>query len=173
MSKASMSFANSMYSQDNLVHSFSFDLNSRLADNLSNQFLATFSKLDDIRGSTSAEFPFIDILKDEQAYMSLGYELFTWNNGVHNNVLNIKDELTYYMGNHRVLGGIAYEYMMADNAYMRNGTGYYRYLSLDDFLSGATPEIVNLTYGYDGESNPAARVRTNKIGLYAQDDWEV
>jgi hypothetical protein len=171
MSQASMSFANSMYSQDNLVHSFSFDLNSRLSNNLSNQFLATFSKLDDIRGSSSSEFPFIDILKDGQAYMSLGYELFTWNNGVHNNVLNIKDELTYYMGNHKIVGGIAYEYKMADNAYMRNGTGYYRYSSLDDFLTGATPEVVNLTYGYDGEANPAARVRSNKLGVYVQDDW--
>jgi hypothetical protein len=171
MSKASMSFANSMYSQDNLVHSFSLDLNSRLSDNISNQFLATFSKLDDIRGSNSAEFPFIDILKDNQSYMSLGYELFTWNNGVHNDVLNIKDELTYYLGNHKVVGGIAYEYKMADNAYMRNGTGYYRYTSLDDFLNGGTPEIVALTYGYDGETNPAARVRSNKIGVYAQDDW--
>jgi len=171
MSQASMSFANSMYSMDNLVHSYSFDLNSRLSNNLSNQFLATFSKLDDIRGTNSAEFPFIDILKDEQAYMSLGYELFTWNNGVHNNVLNIKDELTYYLGNHKVVGGIAYEYKMADNAYMRNGTGYYRYSSLDDFLNGGVPEIVNLTYGYDGETNPAARVRTNKIGVYGQDDW--
>jgi outer membrane receptor for ferrienterochelin and colicin len=171
MSKASMSFANSMYSQDNLVHSFSFDLNSRLSDNISNQFLATFSKLDDIRGSNSAEFPFIDILKDNQSYMSLGYELFTWNNGVHNDVLNIKDELTYYLGNHKVVGGIAYEYKMADNAYMRNGTGYYRYTSLDDFLNGGTPEIVALTYGYDGDTNPAARVRSNKIGVYAQDDW--
>ena len=150
MSQASMSFANSLYSQDNLVHSFSFDLNSRLSDNLSNQLLATFSKLDDIRGSTSSEFPFIDILKkdtegNDQAYMSLGYELFTWNNGVHNNVFNIKDELTYYMGNHKIVGGIAYEYKMADNAYMRNGTGYYRYSSLDDFLTGATPEVVALT----------------------------
>ena len=173
MSQASMSFANSMYSQDNLVHSFSFDLNSRLSDNLSNQFLATYSKLDDLRGSPSTEFPFIDILKEGQAYMSLGYELFTWNNGVHNNVVNIKDELTYYMGNHKVVGGIAYEYKMADNAYMRSGTGYYRYTSLDDFLNGGTPEVVNLTYGYDGESNPAARVRSNKIGLYGQDDWSV
>ena len=86
MSQASMAFANSMYSLENLVHSFSFDLNSRLSENLSNQFLATFSKLDDIRGTNSTEFPFIDILKDGQAYMSLGYELFTWNNGVHNNV---------------------------------------------------------------------------------------
>ncbi len=56
---------------------------------------------------------------------------------------------------------------------MRNGTGYYRYTSLDDFLNEGTPEIVNLTYGYDGESNPAARIRTNKIGVYGQDDWSV
>lgn len=173
MSQASMSFANSMYSMNNLVHSFSVDLNSRLTDNLSNQFLATFSKLDDVRGTNSDEFPFIDILKDGQAYMSLGYELFTWNNAVHNDVLNIKDELSYYIGNHKIVGGIAYEYKMADNAYMRNGTGYYRYTSLNDFLTGAAPEIVNLTYGYDGETNPAARVRTNKIGVYAQDDWSV
>jgi len=173
MSQASMSYANSMYSMDNLVHSFSFDLNSRLSENISNQLLATFSKLDDVRGTNSAPFPFIDILKDDQAYLSLGYELFTWNNGVHNNVWNIKDEMTFYLGNHKIIGGIAYEYKMADNSYMRNGTGYYRYRSLDDFLNERTPEIVNLTYGYDGESNPAARVRTNKIGVYGQDDWSV
>lgn len=173
MSQESMSYANSMYSMENLVHSVSFDLNSRLSNNLSNQFLATFSKLDDIRGTNSEPFPFIDILKDDQAYLSLGYELFTWNNGVHNDVLNIKDEVTYYLGNHKIVGGIAYEYKMADNAYMRNGTGYYRYRSLDDFLTGATPEIVNLTYGYDGEKNPAARVRTNTIGIYGQDDWSI
>ncbi|MDD4605799.1 MAG: TonB-dependent receptor [Dysgonamonadaceae bacterium] len=178
MSKASMSFANSMYSQDNLVHSYSFDLNSRLSDNLSNQFLATFSKLDDMRGSPSSPFPFIDILKkdeenNDQAYMSLGYELFTWNNGVHNDVFNIKDELIYYLGNHKIIGGISYEYKMADNSYMRNGTGYYRYRSLDDFLEERTPEVVSLTYGYDGELNPAARVRSSTIGVYGQDDWSI
>ncbi len=173
MSQASMSYANSMYSMNNLVNSYSLDLNSRFSNNLSNQFLATFSKLDDLRGSNSTPFPFIDILKDGQAYLSLGYELFTWNNAVHNNVWNVKDELIWYAGNHKVVGGIAYEYKMADNAYMRNGTGYYRYTSLDDFLNGATPEIVNLTYGYDGELNPAARVRTNTIGVYGQDDWNV
>ena len=173
LSKASMAYANSMYSLDNLVHSFSFDLNSRLSENLSNQLLATYSKLDDVRGTKSSEFPFIDILKDGQAYLSLGYELFTWNNAVHNNVWNVKDELTYYLGNHKIIGGLAYEYKMADNSYMRNGTGYYRYTSLDDFMNGGTPEIVNLTYGYDGEKAPAARVRTNKYSLYAQDEWSL
>ncbi len=172
-SKSSMAFANSMYAQDHLVHSFSFDLNSRLSDNLSNQFLATFSKLDQVRSSNSEDFPFIDILKDNQNYIATGYELFTWNNAVHNTVWNIKDDITYYMGAHKITGGVSYEYQMADNAYMRNGTGYYRYTSLEEFLTGAAPEVVCLTYGYDGEANPAARVRYSKVGLYGQDEWKV
>ncbi len=174
-SKYGMAYANSMYSMDNTVNTVSLDLNSRLSDNLSNQFLATFSKLDDMRGTNSTDFPFIDIRKDDGTsvlpYIALGYELFTWNNGVHNTHISVKDDLTYYMGNHKITGGINYEYQMADNSYMRNGTGYYRYRSLEDFYNGAVPEVVCLTYGYDGEANPAARVRFHKAGLYAQDEW--
>ncbi len=182
----SMSFANSMYSQDNLVNTWSLDLNSRLSDKLSNQFLATYSQLDDVRGTNSSDFPFIDIMDagkkspdgsvdtdGSTTYMALGYELFTWNNGVHNNVITAKDDLTYYNGNHKAMFGLSYEYQMADNSYMRNGTGYYRYNSLDDFINQAAPSIVCLTYGYDGEANPAARVRFNKLGVYAQDEWSV
>ncbi len=175
MSQYSMSFANSMYSMNNLVSTWSLDLNSRLTDNLSNQFLATFSKLDDVRGTNSDEFPFIDILDDTQSnnYMALGYELFTWNNAVHNTIANVKDDLTWYKGAHKVTAGISYEYQMADNQYMRNGTGYYRYRTVDDFLNGAAPEVVCLTYGYDGEQYPAARVQFHKAGIYAQDDWNI
>ena len=173
-SQYSMSFANSMYAIDNSVHSVSIDLNSRITDNLSNQFLATFSKLDDTRSTGSSEFPFIDILDGSgQNYMALGYELFSWNNAVHNTIANVRDDLTWYLGNHKVTGGLRYEYQMADNAYMRNGTGYYRYSSLDDFINGAAPEIVNLTYGYNGEKNPAARVRFSQASIYAQDEWSV
>lgn len=173
-SQYSMSFANSMYAIDNSVHSISLDLNSRITDNLSNQFLATFSKLDDTRSTGSSEFPFIDILDGSgQNYMALGYELFSWNNAVHNTIANVRDDLTWYLGNHKVTGGLRYEYQMADNAYMRNGTGYYRYSSLDDFLNGDAPEIVNLTYGYNGEKNPAARVRFSQASIYAQDEWSV
>ena len=171
----SMPFANSMYSMNNLVHSATLDLNSRITNNLSNQFLATFSKLDDVRGSNSSEFPFIDIhdgTNTTTQYMALGYELFTWNNAVHNTVFNIKDDITYYNGNHKFMAGISYEYQMADNQYMRNGTGYYRYRSVDDFINGATPEVVCLTYGYDGETAPAARVRFHKLGIYGQEEWD-
>ena len=176
-SQYGMAYANSLYSMDNLVSTISLDLNSRLSENLSNQFLATYSKLDDMRGTNSEDFPFIDIRNDDGSavlpYIALGYELFTWNNGVHNTNINIKDDLTYYAGNHKFTAGVNYEYQMADNSYMRNGTGYYRYRSLDDFFNGAAPEVVCLTYGYDGEANPAARVRFHKAGVYGQDEWNV
>ena len=173
MSVQSMSYANSMYSQDNLVHSFSLDFNSRFSEKVSNQFLATFSKLDDVRGSKSDEFPFIDITKDGDNYLALGYELFTWNNGVHNTIWNLKDDVTIYLGKHKVTAGASYENQMADNIYMRNGTGYYRYNSIEDFINGGIPEVVCLTYGYNGESAPAARVRFHKAGIYAQDEWTI
>ena len=183
MSQYSMAYANTMYSMQNLVNTWSLDLNSRLADNVSNQFLATFSKLDDVRGSNSDEFPHIDITKDGNNYIALGYELFTWNNAVHNTVANVKDDVTWYLGAHKVMGGVSFEYQMADNQYMRNGSGYYRYdwedgMSVEQ-LFASTPEVVCLTYGYDktGDGNPefapAARVQFYKAGIYGQDEWSV
>jgi len=179
-SKYGMVYANSMYEMNNYVHSASLDLNSRLTDNLSNQLLVTLSKLDDVRktpldGTKSQNMPFIDIRKDDGSavlpYISLGYELFSWKNAVHNTHVSVKDDVTYYAGNHKITAGLSYEYQMADNLYMRNGRGYYRYRSLEDFYAKAAPEIVCLTYGYNGEQNPAVRVTFHKAGLYAQDEW--
>ena len=172
------SYANSMYSMNNKANTFSLDLNSRLSNNLSNELLVTYSDLSDLRGSTSKPFPFIDILNgDDYAagslmpYISAGYELFTWKNAVHNQVLTAKDDIILYLGAHKIMGGVSYDYQLADNAYMRNGTGYYRYKSLDDFLNKKAPETVALTYGYDGNQDPASRVRFHKVAAYAQDEW--
>ena len=183
LSQYSMAFANSMYSMDNKISTVSVDLNSRFGNNISNQLLVTYSDIEDIRGSNSSKFPFIDIMNGYstaadgtvtqtlEPYMSLGYELFTWNNGVKNKVTTVNDNFTYYLGAHKLTAGISYEHQLANNAYMRNGTGYYRYRSLDDFLSGAAPESVALTYGYDGEKSPAAQVTFNQLGLYIQDEF--
>jgi len=168
------SYANSMYSMLNNANTFSFDLNSRFSNVLSNQLLVTYSDLSDLRGTNSAEFPFVDILDgtgDIMPYISLGYELFTWKNAVHNKVFSAKDDVTYFMGDHKFMAGLGYDWQLADNAYMRNGTGYYRYNSVEDFLNQAAPETVALTYGYGGDQDPASRVRFHKLAAYAQDEW--
>ena len=200
-SKYSMAFANSMYSMDNKVNTVSVDLNSHFGSNLSNQLLFTYSDIQDVRGSNSAPFPFVDIMAGYQEgnfevldndgnniaydfggynvqqtlepYMSLGYELFTWNNKVQNKVTTITDNFTAYLGAHKLTAGINFEHQLANNSYMRNGTGYYRYRSLDDFLNERAPEAVALQYGYNGETNPTAQVTFNQIGVYVQDEWNV
>ena len=178
----SMAFANNMYSDRNDVQTFSLDYNARFSDKVSNQFLATYTDIYDGRGSTSTPFPHVDIIKQDdsgnwQPYMSLGYELFTWNNGVHNKILTIKDDVTMTFGNHKLIAGISYEHQMANNAYMRNGTNYYRYAwtneaSIIDVLNG-TPESFATCYGWGGNLNPTAQVTFNQIGLYLQDEWNV
>jgi hypothetical protein len=174
ISSNSMSFNNSTYKTNYKVMTFSLDFNSRLTDNLSNQLLLTYSKIDQQRESNSSSFPFIDILDGNgTAYISLGYEPFTWNNAVNNKVFNVKDDVTWYLGNHTVTGGLSYEYQMAENIYMKFGTGYYRYNSMDDFFNGAAPTVVALTYGYDGAFNPGCKVNFNQIGVYLQDDWRI
>ena len=177
----SMSFANSMYSQDNKVSSVSADLNSRFSYKISNQLLFTYTDIEDMRGTNSSPFPFIDILAGKDAegnqimepYMSAGYELFTYNNGVKNKITSVIDNFTYFAGDHKLTAGISFEHQLASNAYMRNGTGYYRYSSLDDFLNGAAPETFAWTYGYNGVSDPKAQVTFNQIGFYAQDEWNI
>ena len=185
LSQYSMSFANSMYSMDNKVSTVSADLNSRFGNKISNQLLFTYTNIDDVRGSNSSPFPFIDIMGGYETaadgtvtqsltpYMSLGYELFSYNNRVQNKITTITDNFTYYAGAHKITAGFSFEHQLANNSYMRGGTGYYRYRSLDDFLNGAAPETVGLAYGYNGEANPNAEVVFNQYGLYAQDEWNI
>ena len=177
----SMAFANSMYSMDNKVSSVSADLNSRFSDKISNQLLFTYTDIQDIRGSNSDVFPFIDIMAGKNAdgsqilepYMSAGYELFSYNNGVKNKIFSVTDNFTYFLGDHKLTAGISYEHQMANNSYMREGTGYYRYSSLEDFLNDEAPEAVALTYGYNGNSNPTGQVVFNQLGFYLQDEWSM
>ena len=175
-------FSNNMYSQRNDVMSFATELNSRFSTQVSNQFIFTYTDINDQRGSNSTPFPHIDIMsgyEDFEAtgnfipFTSLGYELFTYNNGVKNKVFNATDNVTYYTGNHKITAGVNWERQTASNSYMRNGTGYYRFASVEDFLAGNRPLSFALTVGNNGEANPRGEVTYNQFGVYAQDDWNI
>ena len=179
-SKESQPFANNMYSQQNDVWSVAGELNSRFSNAVSNRLIATYTNINDQRGSKSGAFPHIDIMTDGDystgnfiPYTSLGYELFTYNNGVKNTVLNVQDNLTFYLGAHTLTAGASYEHQMAHNSYMRNGTGYYRFASADDFLNGNLPLSFVYTYGNNGVASPAGRINYDQYGAYIQDEWKI
>ena len=178
VSKYGLLFSNAMYNLMNNLYTISADLNSRISNELSNQLLVTYSNIQDVRGSDSDFFPFVEILAGDlgedhatEPYMDFGYELFTHRNNVQNTILNIKDDITWYKGNHKVTAGASYEAQMALNTYMRNGTGSFRFASLSDFYAGNAPIEMAFDWGFDGDEYPSSRVRFNQFGLYAQDEW--
>jgi hypothetical protein len=190
VSQNSMTFENANYGFENTVRSITAELHSYFGPKLSNQFLATFSRIQDRRTSPGNQlFPFVDIwdgggtredgTKDpgNMNYMSFGTELFTFNNDVINNNYSIINNLTYIAGNHTVTAGAAFEIQNFGNSYTRMGTSYYRYASVEDFLTTGTPnEVVptmfGLTYPYEGQDT-YARVNFGLASLYAQDRFSV
>lgn len=175
VSENSMAFENGNYAFENIVRSFTAELNSNFNSRLSNKFLFTYSKIQDTRKSPSNKlFPFVDIWDgDNGNYMSFGTELFTHLNDVVNDNFTITNNLTYSLGKHSITGGAAYEVQKFGNSYVRMGTGYYRYNSVEDFLTTGTanevaPTMFGITYPYEGRDT-YARVNFGLASLYAQD----
>lgn len=189
----SIAFENSNYGFENTVRSITAELNSYFSAKVSNQFLATYSKIQDTRTTPGSEFPFVDIwdggdmvddgngnlVKDPGSmnYMSFGTELFSYNNDVVNDNLSFINNLTYTEGRHSFTVGAAFELQKFGNSFVRLGTSYYRYASVEDFLSTGTPNEVaptmfGLTYPYEGQDT-YARVNFGLASLYAQDKFAV
>ncbi|SOE20402.1 Carboxypeptidase regulatory-like domain-containing protein [Spirosomataceae bacterium TFI 002] len=174
VSQNSLTYENSNYGFKNLVNSVAAELNSTFSGKISNQFLATFTRVQDTRTSKSSPFPFVDIKKDGDSYMSFGYELFSFNNNVENNTFNIIDNISYYAGKHNILAGIAYENMYFANSFLRYGTSYYRFNSLEDFLTEKTPAAYAYTYSLQaGVPNPVAELTFGQGSAYIQDEYSV
>ncbi len=190
LSTNNMSFANSQYSFKDIVKSAALELNSNISGKFSNQLIATYTKIQATRSTPSTVFPFIDIIGDATKtgaaatyaggarfnYMSAGYETFSYNNDVKNNILNITDNFTYYAGNHSLTAGAAYEYQTVGNMFMPGSQSYYAYGSLQEFMTpGAHPITYSLTFsripGQDAVYS--AEMKIGQASVYVQDEWNV
>jgi hypothetical protein len=169
----SMAFSNANYNFTNYVRSYTAELNSRLSPVITNKLLASYTHIQDTRGSNSDLFPFVDIYKDGAQYMSFGYELFTFNNDVTNNTFNVTNNVTFNLGKHVVTGGVSFDHLYFLNSYLRYALGYYRYASMQDFMNNAPPTAYGLTYGYGGNDAPGAELTFGMGAVYAQDEFSV
>lgn len=169
-SQNSMSYQNSNYANTNELSSYAFELKSNFSNKFSNQFLATYTEANDPkRSSKSSIFPFIDIQKGGDNYIAAGYELFSFGNDVQNNTTTFNDNITYTSGKHIITAGAAYEKIYVKNYFIRYGTSYYRFSSVDDFLNNAAPNAFAITYPAPGR-NPFVELDFGQASLYAQDE---
>ncbi len=168
-----LSFANTDYSTVHTVNSYSLEWVSAISSNVSNQVLTTYTQARDTRSSPSTQFPFIDILDPQSGsptdnIMSLGYELFTYQNDVKQNTLTLYDNVTVRAGINNFTGGVSYQYLTFANGYFPYGTSYYRFASTQDFMSGNAPTVFGYTYPYQGQSGYST-VHYGLPGAYVQD----
>ena len=173
ISNQSLAFSNAFYGFKNTVRSITGELNSSFGNRISNKLLASYTYIQDTRTSPSSLFPFVDIWQGGDQYMSFGYELFSFNNNVVNKTLSITDNVTINLNHHTLTAGASFDRLFFLNSYIREGTSYYRYNSVDDFVNGADPVGFGVTYGYNGKDAPGADATFGLGAIYGQDEWKV
>jgi len=179
LSPVSWTFANSgVYAETSTLQTVALELNSRLNDRMSNQFIATFTSNDFYRTTGSDPFPSIEILggdidpSDRQYYIFAGFEPFSWQNGVDQTNFSLINNFTWQLDRHRITAGISYEYMFGDNSFLPMGRGVWRFASVSDFLNDAAP----VGFGFSTPPNNALRPNIastiGQLGIYAQTEWQ-
>jgi hypothetical protein len=175
-SSSAMAFSSTLYQQEDIVKSGSIELNSNFTSRISNQFLATFSKIQSDKTHSGATFPFIDIANSGRNYISVGNEPFNGNNNkVHNDVLTFTDNFSYFAGKHNLTAGISYEYQKVGNMFMRGSQGYYLFNTVADLVNNRAPLKFAQTYslipGQDAVFS--AQLKIGQLSGYIQDDINV
>jgi len=181
-SNSSYGFENSNYGFTDVVRSGTIELNSKLTGKMSNQLIASLTKIKDTRSFKGGVFPTIDFLNlaptdrlNNQNYMTVGMDPFTNNNDVVNDVYSIIDNYSYFAGKHNITAGISYEYQRVGNMFMPGSNSYYLYRSLNDFITNRPPVYYALTYSLvKGTNNPyASNMKLGQLGIYAQDEYQI
>jgi len=176
-SPSAMGFTSVLYQQVDIVRSGALELNSHFTNKISNQFLATFTKIQSDKAHSGATFPFIDILtnapSDKRNYISVGNEPFNGNNNkVHNNVMTITDNVSYYTGKNSFTAGVSYEYQKVGNMFMRGSQGYYVFADVNDFITNQAPlkyaQTYSLIKGQDAVFS--AQLKIGQLSAYVQDE---
>ncbi|MET0391925.1 MAG: carboxypeptidase regulatory-like domain-containing protein, partial [Chitinophagaceae bacterium] len=177
LSNRSLVFANSVYGFKHIVRSGTLELNSSYR-NMSNNLLVTVSRIRDTRITNSADFPFVEIFDGTTTphnYISFGYEPYSFNNDVINNIWNVTDNFNYYAGRHTLTAGISYEQQLVGNMFMPGAQSYYVYNSLNDFITQRAPLYFSYAYSMvpGKKAVYSAELRYGQAAFYAQDEIKV
>ena len=81
-----------------------------------------------------------------------------------------RQNLTYYAGKHTLTAGVAYEHMTFGNSFLRYGTSYYRFASMEDFMAGKAPTAFAYTYPI-GNNDTYASLTFGQASVYLQDEY--
>lgn len=199
-SQNSLPFRNGNYIINNNFNSFVAEVNSVMGK-YANNFVIGWTGFRDFRSSPGSVFPFVDIENGQnQNVTSFGYEPFSANNKLDQDVFQISNNFSIYLPRHTITIGTANEFYSFANGFMPNFYSRYRFRTYNEFFNSAPagtpipvltpdgsggftvstgtsdgsgrPSLFQYRYSaVDGVEVPLARMKAAQVGFYVQDEW--
>ena len=158
------------------TNSTALELNSRFSNKFSNNLVIGYTDVTDDRDPLGDPFPSVEI-RDGSGAIYFGSEAFSTANFLKQRVLTVSDNFEINVGKHNILIGTHNEFSYAKNVFVGRNYGYYRYNSLQDFLTDAKPNRYRLGYSLFGgsgdDSQGAAEFNVAQFGFYVQDNFKI
>lgn len=180
-----LQFFNSGYQINNKLETFVADLKSNFSNKISNKLQAAVSQFRDTRDPFSSPAPVMNIDKDGVRYIVAGHEPFSINNRLNQDVLQLTDNLNFYLGKHSVTLGSSFEKFQFDNSFNLTGYGFGlfgSYPSVDAFLGevkkGTVKKDIDAAqkaFSDNNAGNKWALAETNmgQFSAYVQDEVQL
>jgi len=184
----SINFANAGIFFPSETNFSTFEWNSRISNNLSNNLIVSYTKVKDDRNPIGGAFPRVSI-NDGPGSITFGSEAFSTGNILEQDVFTITDNFNITKGAHNITLGGNFEMYDIRNVFIRQNFGQYRFNSLADFntyfdndpTNDAIPSDYDYSYSLldpagttgDDATGAAAEFRYSQLGVYAQDEWSV
>ena len=184
----SLPFQNSGYRINNRLNSFALELNSR-GESFANRFFASYNRFRDNRDPFSEPFPTIQIDVGGVNYTTIGHEPFSIHNILDQDVLQITNNLSLFIGDEVVTVGATFEYFDFFNSFniFRHGVfflpdfldfiGGAQFFSLEDFYARTDPNDPDNFYDFRSVVTPNTDpfkgeiIEVAQLSLYAQDEF--
>ena len=173
-------FNNSNFDRVNTTHTLVGELNSRLADNMSNDLRVTAVLVDEVRSVPYAA-PTI-YTSGDNTILDIGTHYCSYINKVLTNTYTLTDNLYISLGKHNLTFGTHNEFYTFANAYRTYATGQYEFKTVADFFATdgmpGNNHFSAFKYNYadptvEGVDGPDwfAHTQAIQFGVYAQDEW--
>jgi hypothetical protein len=165
---------NSNYVFKDVTNSAVLQLKSTFGNDMSNELILGYTTIRDKRETPGAAFPFVRVsgISAVSADLNGGTENFSIANTLDQDIFEVTDNFSYWMGDHTFTIGTHNEFFGFENLYIRDYYGNYEFSDMTNFQLGRPSRYY---YSYSLTSNPrqSAKFNVMQFGGYVQDEWAV
>lgn len=170
---------NSGYDNSSRNNSFRARLNTQLSARLTNEFMVSFQRIEDVREMRNRVSLVIIGADSAGAHFAIGGERFSHVNTLDQDILEITNNLTIAAGNHVFTVGARAERFAFVNGFFPASLGAWYFADTTSFFQRNPRRYERALPGYYADTlngrrdGPIADFTFQQFGLYAQDQWTV